>query len=70
MERLLQEWQGRQRGRRPLACMVIDLDEFKQVNDAHGHDVGDAYLKQVRRPCATPCAPRTCCAAPAATSSW
>ena len=47
MDRLLQEWQGGQRGRRPLACMVIDLDEFKRINDDHGHDVGDAYLKQV-----------------------
>ena len=47
MDRLLQEWQAGQRGKRPLACMVIDLDEFKRINDEHGHDVGDAYLKQV-----------------------
>lgn len=46
MERLQQEWAASVRGRRPLACMVIDLDELKQVNDLYGHDIGDAFLVQ------------------------
>ncbi len=29
--------------------MFLDLDKFKQLNDTHGHDVGDLMLQEVAR---------------------
>ena len=33
----------------PLACIMLDIDNFKGVNDNHGHQVGDMVLKELAR---------------------
>ncbi|GAO35776.1 response regulator [Sulfuricella sp. T08] len=46
MDSLEQEWEAAKNGGRPVTCMLIDLDRFKQINDTYGHDTGDTALKQ------------------------
>ena len=69
-ERLLHALQEASRTHRPVAVLMLDIDDFKRVNDVHGHGVGDEVLQQlaetlrVVRPAA-----RTSSAASAARSS-
>ncbi|MDO8262388.1 MAG: diguanylate cyclase [Gallionella sp.] len=48
-DRLAQAMASSKRSNRYGALMFIDLDNFKSLNDAHGHNVGDLLLVQVAR---------------------
>ena len=45
--RLGEEFKRAERYREPLACVMLDIDHFKRVNDRYGHDAGDAALREV-----------------------
>jgi diguanylate cyclase (GGDEF)-like protein len=40
-----------QRVGQPLVALMIDVDHFKQINDVHGHGVGDRVLTDLGRSC-------------------
>lgn len=35
------------KNQKPLSLMMIDVDDFKQINDIYGHDFGDMVLKKI-----------------------
>jgi len=45
--RLNSELSLSRRSGNPLSCIMIDLDQFKQINDRHGHPFGDEVLRWV-----------------------
>jgi diguanylate cyclase (GGDEF)-like protein len=44
---LEQEFKRATRYNSPLACLMIDIDYFKKINDGHGHHTGDKVLQEI-----------------------
>jgi two-component system cell cycle response regulator len=49
LEALRQEIELAERSGEPLSCIMLDIDNFKNVNDNFGHQVGDMVLKELAR---------------------
>ena len=52
---LAQEVARATRSGHPLSLLMVDIDHFKTLNDAHGHQVGDEVLRDVARLIADSC---------------
>lgn len=48
-ERLATELSRAERFDRPLSVVMLDIDNFKALNDTHGHPIGDLVLKEVAK---------------------
>ena len=46
-ERFNTLWNAARRHQHPLSCVMLDIDNFKSINDNHGHSVGDEILSRV-----------------------
>ena len=52
-DRLDDAFEHARRYERPLSLAIVDVDHFKSINDANGHDAGDAVLRGVAHLVAT-----------------
>ncbi|MCI0412085.1 sensor domain-containing diguanylate cyclase [bacterium] len=46
-QRVREEFSRAERQGSPLALLLIDVDQFKEINDRYGHPLGDTVLKEI-----------------------
>ena len=46
-QRIEDEFERARRYKLPLSCMIMDVDDFKTVNDTYGHLIGDTVLRGI-----------------------
>ena len=51
LESLKSEFSRAQQHDRPLSVLMIDADDFKRINDRHGHSAGDDVLRAMAERC-------------------
>jgi len=49
LSRLTLAWHDSLRQGEPLACLLLDADHFKAINDTYGHDAGDVVIRELGR---------------------
>lgn len=49
IKRLKEEFKRAERYGTPLSCTMIDIDNFKNINDTYGHQTGDIILQDVAK---------------------
>lgn len=48
-EFLSKEWNRNKRNKKPISLAMIDIDDFKLLNDTYGHQIGDFALKKIAK---------------------
>jgi len=51
LKRAKEEFNRALRYREPVTLVLLDVDDFKEINDTYGHDAGDMTLKSITETC-------------------
>ena len=46
-ELLPRRWKAARETEKPVGLLMLDIDDFKQINDTYGHKVGDFWIREV-----------------------